>query len=105
MHINKSDFGVSNLKDITAEKFEDKMMKTFWLFEERFKPSDTLFVYFIKGNENALLFINRKIEKPSGNDILITEEKLPAFFSTSPEGRKAFYEARILKPIRKLFED
>jgi len=93
----------SDLKDISVDVFEKRFINTLYGERNNLKVSNTLYVYFLKSKPNGLIILNFK--KKVKERALVTEEKLPAFYSSSVEGRKAFYEAHILKPIRQLYQE
>ena len=99
LHMVKNDF-CCDLHKITKENFEESFFASLQAHRYRIYDNEIIYVYFNPNHLNEIIMKGIKNQKH-----LICEEKLSAFCSSSTAGRAAFYEARILKKIRKIVDE
>ena len=103
--MDKMDFNC-HLKNIKKEDFEKAFFKSLDGYIQRAKKNITMdemsqkyiYIYYYPKRERKIQAVAK--ENIAAIDFLICKEKLSAFYLDSDIERAAFYEARILKPIR-----
>jgi len=106
LNFRKNDF-TKDLKDISKEEFEESFFDSLDGHVQSAKKHLSIsemadryiYVYQHCKKELRVLSVENKADKTN----LICKEKLSAFYATSQEARAAFYDVRILKKIRDIY--
>jgi len=103
LNYKKYDFN-KDLKDISKEEFEESFFDSLTGHVQSAKKHLSInkmsdrYIYVYQHDKRELRVLSAENQADKAN--LICCEKLSAFYADSIEARAAFYDARILKPIR-----